>query len=79
MDIIALFCEIDDFLSAFEKWMKAKAPSASNRPKKRHRKHRMHTSEVMTILVYFHHCWFFDYSLIISSVPSSFKLQFIRI
>ena len=55
MDIIALFCEIDDFLSAFEKWMKAKALSASNRPKKRHRKHHMHTSEVMTILVYFHH------------------------
>ena len=52
MDIIALFCEIDDFLLLFEEWLQTKALPSPVGEKKR--KRRLHTSEVMTILVYFH-------------------------
>lgn len=54
MDIIALFCEIDDFLLVFEEWLQTKALPPPAREKKRKRSRRLHDSEVMTILVYFH-------------------------
>ena len=54
MDMITLFCDIDDFLTLFEKWMKAKALPPDAGVKKRNRRRRMHTSEVMTLLVDFH-------------------------
>lgn len=54
MDIIALFSDIDDFLLGFEAWLQTNALPPPDAEKKRKRKRRMHTSEVMTILVYFH-------------------------
>ena len=54
MDIIALFSEIDDFLLVFEEWLQTKALPPPAREKKRKRSRRLHDSEVMTILVYFH-------------------------
>lgn len=54
MDIIALFCEIDDFLLLFKEWLQTKALPPPADEKKRKRRRRLHDSEVMTILVYFH-------------------------
>ena len=54
MDIITLFCEIDDFLLIFEEWLQTKALRLPEGEKKRKRSRRLHASEVMTILVYFH-------------------------
>lgn len=54
MDIITLFCEIDDFLLLFEEWLRTKALPPPKGEKKRKRSCRLHASEVMTILVYFH-------------------------
>ena len=50
MDIVALFCEIDDFCQVFEPW-----PATQLLPaRQRQRQTTMHLSEVMTILVLFH-------------------------
>ena len=49
MDIITLFCDIDDFLMLFEQWMHTRALPPPAGEKKRKRKQRMHTSEVMTM------------------------------
>ena len=54
MGIIALFCDIDDFLLRFEAWLQTNALPPPDAEKKRKRTRRMHTSEVMTLLVYFH-------------------------
>jgi len=54
MDIIALFCEIDDFLLLFEKWLPRHALPLREGKKKRKRRRCLCASEVMTILVYFH-------------------------
>ena len=51
MNIIPLFCEIDACFLAFEK---QKLPTQLNTPKKRGLPRRLHTSEVMTILIAFH-------------------------
>ena len=55
MDIIALFCEVDDFFLAYERWKTthclAKETSA---PETRGRPRRLHPSEVMTLLIGFH-------------------------
>ena len=54
MDIIALFCEVDDFFLAYERWKTthclAKETSA---PETRGRPRRLHPSEVMTLLIAF--------------------------
>jgi hypothetical protein len=50
MDIVPLFCEIDDFCQEFEPWMKAQMLTE----RQRQRKPKMCLSEVMTILVLFH-------------------------
>ena len=54
MPIISLFSEIDDFFLAFEKQMMPQSLPVSDPAKKRRRTRRLHTSEVMTILVDFH-------------------------
>ncbi len=55
MNIIPLFCEIDDCFLAFEKQKLLRQPlEALNTPKKRGCPRRLHTSEVMTILIAFH-------------------------
>ena len=50
MDIVPLFCDIDDFCQEFEPWMEAQML----RVHQRQRKSKMCLSEVMTILVLFH-------------------------
>jgi len=50
MDIVALFCDIDDFCQRFEPWMNAQMLPV----RQRQRKSQMCLSEVMTILVLFH-------------------------
>src|SRR5215204_5501440 len=50
MDIVTLFCEIDDFCVRMTPWLNAhRLPG-----RQRQRQSRMHLSEVMTILVWFH-------------------------
>ena len=51
MNIIPLFCDIDDAFLAFEQ---QKLPETSEMPKKRGRPRSLHTSKVMTILIAFH-------------------------
>lgn len=53
MDILPVFCEMDDFCQAFmPRWQQHLLPSASSR--KRHRPCALALSEVMTIIVWFH-------------------------
>ena len=55
MDIIALFCEVDDFFLAYERWKTTHclAKDASAR-ETRGRPRCLHPSEVMTLLIAFH-------------------------
>ena len=50
MDIVTLFCEIDDFCRQLEPWLQAHLLPI----RQRKRESQMHLSEVMTILVWFH-------------------------
>ncbi len=52
MDIVALFYDLDKFAIAFEpQWKRHLLPDGKRH---RHRKSRMHLSEIMTILILFH-------------------------
>ena len=56
MDMITLFCEIDDFFLAFELYKaQHKLPEILGTRNTRGRPRSLHPSEVMTILVHFHH------------------------
>jgi hypothetical protein len=50
MEIVPLFCEIDDFCMQLEPWLNTYLLPT----RQRQRESRMHLSEVMTILVWFH-------------------------
>lgn len=50
MDIVTLFCEIDDFCQDVEPWLNRHLLPT----RQRERESRMHMSEVITILVWFH-------------------------
>lgn len=52
MDIVTLFCRIDDFCRGFEPVFKQNL--LAEKPRQRVRKERMSLSEVMTIIIYFH-------------------------
>ena len=52
MDIVIIFCEIDDFCPAFEPVFKQKL--LDDQVKQRRRAMKMSLSEVMTIVIYFH-------------------------
>ena len=56
MSIVSLFCEVDDFFIAYEKYIAARqlSENAGFPPKTRGRPRRLHISEVMTILINFH-------------------------
>ena len=54
MSIVSLFCQIDDFYLEYVKQMTSEATD-SDKPERRGRPQRLHPSEVMTILVLFHH------------------------
>ena len=53
MELEKLFCEIDDFCLVFEESLKSKL--IAHQRKKRARKSQLCLSEIMTIMVYFHH------------------------
>jgi hypothetical protein len=50
MDIVALFCDLDDFCQRFAPWLQTQLLST----RQRQRQPTMHLSEVMTICVLFH-------------------------
>lgn len=50
MDIVTLFCEIDDFCTQLEPWLNTHLLAVGQRK----RESRTHLSEAMTILVWFH-------------------------
>ena len=52
MDIVAIFCEIDDFCRQFESGFNQKL--IASQTKQRNRVMKLSLSEVMTIVVYFH-------------------------
>jgi len=52
MNIVTLFCRIDDFCQKFEPVFKQKV--LTEKPKLRQRAEKMSLSEVMTLIVYFH-------------------------
>ena len=54
MCIIQLFCEIHDFFLDYEKQKASQTSKDINTSNKRNRPSRLHISEVMTILIYFH-------------------------
>ena len=54
MNIITLFCEIDDFFLAYEKWKATECLPETTRVERRGRPRQLHPSEVMTILIAFH-------------------------
>ena len=54
MCIIHLFCEIHDFFLHYQKHKVSQSPKDTETSNKRNRPCRLHISEVMTILVFFH-------------------------
>ena len=55
MNMITLFCEIDDFFLAYEKWMATHClPEETPPTETRGRPRNLHPSEVMTLLIAFH-------------------------
>ncbi len=54
MNIIPLFCEIDDFFLAYEQWVSPQCFPETTPLETRGRPRRLHPSEVMTILIAFH-------------------------
>ena len=56
MDIITLFCKIDDFFLAYLQYQaQYQLPAILGTGNARGRPRCLHPSEVMTILVHFHH------------------------
>ena len=54
MFIVSLFCEVYDFIIAYEKYKAAHQFPTNQRLETRGRKPILHVSEVMTILILFH-------------------------
>ena len=55
MSILTLFCNIDDFFLAYERWMATHClPKEPAAPETRGRRRKLHPSEVMTLLIAFH-------------------------
>ena len=54
MNIITLFCEIDDFFLAYEKWISTQCLPEMPPMETRGRPRNLHPSEVMTLLIAFH-------------------------
>ena len=54
MSIVSLFCEIDDFFLAYEKWMAPQCLPEAHPIETRGRPRQLHPSEVMTLLIAFH-------------------------
>lgn len=69
MDIVNLFCRIDDFCRQFEPAFKQRL--LAEKPKQRKRPTRLSLSEVMTIIVYFHASGYRNFK--------QYYLQYVRI
>ena len=54
MNIITLFCKIDDFFLAYEKWQATQCLPKETPSETRGRRRSLHPSEVMTLLIAFH-------------------------
>ena len=54
MPILSLFCEIDDFFLAYEKWKAPQCLPETTPPETRGCPRKLHPSEVMTLLIAFH-------------------------
>ena len=54
MNIITLFCKIDDFFLAYEKWVSTQCLPETPRLETRGRPRQLHPIEVMTLLIAFH-------------------------
>ena len=54
MNIITLFCNIDDFFLAYEKWQAMHCLPKEIPPEMRGHPRKLHPSEVMTLLIAFH-------------------------
>ena len=54
MDILTLFCEIDDFFLDYERWIAPQCLPEAPPIETRGRPRQMHPSEVMTLLIAFH-------------------------
>ena len=54
MNILTLFCEIDDFFLLYEKWQTTHCLPKETLPETRGRPRKLHPSEVMTLLIAFH-------------------------
>ena len=55
MNILTLFCEIDDFFLAYEKWQATHClPKEIPPPETRGRRRQLYPSEVMTLVIAFH-------------------------
>ena len=54
MNILTLFCEIDDFFLAYEKWVSTQCLPETPPLETRGRPRQLHPSEVMTLLIAFH-------------------------
>ncbi len=54
MNILTLFCEIDDFFLAYEKWVSTQCLPETTPLETRGRPRQLHPSEVMTLLIAFH-------------------------
>ena len=54
MNILSLFCEIDDFFLEYEKWIATHCLAEGRAVETRGRPRQLHPSEVMTLLIAFH-------------------------
>ena len=54
MNIITLFCKIDNFFLAYEKWVSTQCLPETPPLETRGRPRQLHPSEVMTLLIAFH-------------------------
>ena len=72
MNMITLFCEIDDFFLAYEKWMATHClPEETPPTETRGRPRNLHPSEVMTLLIAFHQSNYRTLKIFISNTSAS--------
>ena len=71
MNIITLFCEIDDFFLAYEKWVSTQCLPETTPLETRGRPRRLHPSEVTTILIAFSKATIGRLSIFISNTSAS--------
>ena len=71
MNIITLFCKIDDFFLAYEKWQATQCLPKETPSETRGRRRSLHPSEVMTLLIAFHQSNYRTLKIFISNTSAS--------